>query len=92
MDRPRDYILNKVSQKNKDKYYMISVICESNMTQINISMKQKQTRRYRGQTCGCQGGGREGRIGSSGLAEANYYIYRKDKKQGPTVKHRKRIQ
>ena len=25
------------------------------MTQINISMKQKQTHRYREQTCGCQG-------------------------------------
>ena len=27
------------------------------MTQINISMKQKQTHTYREQTCGCQGGG-----------------------------------
>ena len=24
---------------------------------MNISMKQKQTRRHREQTCGCQGGG-----------------------------------
>ena len=46
------------------------------MTQINISTKQKQTQRHKEQTCGCQGGGQvgEGRIGSLGLAEANYYI------------------
>ena len=37
-------------------------------------MKQKQTHRYREQTCGCQGGVREGRFGSLGLAGANYYI------------------
>ena len=46
------------------------------MRQINISMKQKQTHRYREQTCGCQGGGgvQEGWTGSLGLADANYYI------------------
>ena len=46
------------------------------MIQIDISTKQKQTHRYREQTCGCQGGGEvgEGRKGSLGLAEANYYI------------------
>ena len=35
------------------------------MTQMNISVKQKQTHRHREQTCGCQvGGGKvgEGRI------------------------------
>ena len=39
------------------------------MIQINMSMKQKQTRRYRRQTCDCLGGGgeREGWIGSLGL-------------------------
>ena len=38
--------------------------------------KQKQTHRHRDQTCGWQGGGRVGdkRIGSVGLADANYYI------------------
>ena len=30
------------------------------MTQINLSMKQKQTHRHRDQTCGCQGGGEVG--------------------------------
>ena len=46
------------------------------MTQINLSTKQKQTLRHREQTCGCQRGGGvgEGRIGSLGLADANYYI------------------
>ena len=27
------------------------------MTQMNLSSKQKQTHRYKEQTCGCQGGG-----------------------------------
>ena len=56
---------------------------------MNISTKQKQNHRHRQQTCGCQGGGEmeEGRTGSLGLAEANYYI-RMDKQQGPTVQHR----
>ena len=47
------------------------------MTQINLSMKEKQTHTHREQTCGCQGGGwgvREGWIGSLGLADANYYL------------------
>ena len=30
------------------------------MTQMNLSMKQKQTHRHREQTCGCQGGRRSG--------------------------------
>ena len=39
-------------------------------------MNQKQTHRHRDQTHGCQRGGdrREGRNGSLGLADANYYI------------------
>ena len=68
----------KLSQKEKDKYHMISLICGiENMTQMNLSTKQKQTHRHKEQTCGCQGGGQvaEGRTGSLGLADANYYIY-----------------
>ena len=44
------------------------------MTQMNISMIQ--THKHREQTCGCQGRERIGeeRIGSSRLADANYYI------------------
>ena len=35
------------------------------MTQMNISMKQKQTHRHREQTCGCQGGGKDWEFGIS---------------------------
>ena len=43
---------------------------------MNLSMKQKQTHRYREWTCGCQGGEgmEEGWIGSLGLEDAKYYI------------------
>ena len=42
---------------------------------MNISMKEKQTHRYREQTDGAKGeGGGEGWSGSLGLADANYYI------------------
>ena len=53
------------------------------MTQVNLSMKQKQTHRHREQTCGCQGGG-EGWTRILGLADARI-IYRMDKQQGLTV-------
>ena len=47
-------ILSKVSQKEKDKYHIISLMWGiSNMTQMNLSTKQKQTQRHREQTCGC---------------------------------------
>ena len=54
---------------------------------MNLSTKQKQTHRHREETCGCQGGGEveDGWSGSLGLADANYYIYRMDKQQGPTA-------
>ena len=57
-------ILSEVSQKDKDKYQMISLICGiQNMTQMNTSTKQRQTHRHREQTCGCHkesgGGGME---------------------------------
>ena len=46
------------------------------MTQMNLSMKQKQNHRHREQTGGCQGGMGvgEGWTGSLGLADANQYI------------------
>ena len=46
------------------------------MTQMNLSMKQKQTHRHREQTCGCQKGGEVGEwgIGSLGVADALLYI------------------
>ena len=40
-------ILIEVSQKEKDKYHMISHIWNLNMTQINLATKQKQTHRQR---------------------------------------------
>ena len=69
-------ILSEVSQKEKDKYHMISLICGiQNTTQMNLSTKQKQTRRHRQQTCGCQGGRAIGErnIRSLELVDANYY-------------------
>ena len=60
-------ILSEISQKEKDKYHMISLICGiQNMTQMNITMKQKQTHGHREQTCGGQGGGGWGRDGMGG--------------------------
>ena len=40
---------------------------------MKLFKKQKQTHRYREQTCVCQGGGRvgEGWIGNLGLVDAN---------------------
>ena len=70
-------ILSEISQTEKDKYHMISLICGiQNMTQTNLSTKQKQTHRHIEQTSGCQEEGGVGKcwIGSLGLAGANYYI------------------
>ena len=63
------FILSKVSQTEKDKYHMISLICGiKNMTQMNLSMKQKQNHGHRAQTGGCQGVGGWGmdRVGDWG--------------------------
>ena len=50
-------ILSEVGQKEKDKYHMISLICGIlNMTQMNLSTKQKQTPIHREQTYGYQRG------------------------------------
>ena len=41
-------ILSKVSQKEKDKYHMISVMCRVlKIIQINLFTKQKQTHGHR---------------------------------------------
>ena len=41
-------ILSEVSQTEKDKYHMISLIYGiDNMTQVKLSMKQKQMHRHR---------------------------------------------
>ena len=43
---------------------------------MNLSTRQKQAHRHKEQTFGCQGGKQvgEGRTGSLGLADANYYM------------------
>ena len=57
-------ILSEVSQKEKDKYHVISLICGiQNRMKMNIPTKQKQTHRHREHTCGCQGGWVWGRDG-----------------------------
>ena len=57
-------ILSEVSHKEKGKYHMISrTYGIQNMTQMNLSVKQKQSYGHREQTCGCQGGGGRGRDG-----------------------------
>lgn len=54
-------LLSEVNQKEKDKYHMKSLICEiKNMTEMSLSMKQKQIHRHREQTVGAKGGGRGG--------------------------------
>ena len=51
-------ILSEVSQKQKDEYHMISFICIIyNVTQMNLSMKQKQSHKHREHTYACQRGG-----------------------------------
>ena len=57
------------------------------MTQVIISTKRKQTHRHREQIGCCHGevDERDRSIGSLGLADASYFIYRMDKQQGPTV-------
>ena len=57
------------------------------MTQMNLSVKQKQDRRHREQTGGCQGRGCEGWIGRLGLADVSFFICRMDKQQSPAVQH-----
>ena len=43
--------LSEISQKEKDKYHMIPLICESkNTIQMNLFTKQKQIHRLRKQT------------------------------------------
>ena len=43
----------------------------SNIQHKRTYMKQRQTHRHREELGGCQGGGREGRTGKVGLADAN---------------------
>ena len=59
MDGPRDYH-TKQNKSEREKYHMILFICRiQNMTQMNVSTKQRQM--HREQTCGCCGGRGKGR-------------------------------
>ena len=52
-------IFSKVSQKEKDKYYMISLIYRILKYETNKHIyRKKQIHRYREKTRGCQGHGR----------------------------------
>ena len=50
-------ILSEVSQTEKEKYHMTSLICgiEKEMIQVNLLIKQKETHRLKEQTYGCWG-------------------------------------
>ena len=53
---PYTITLSKICQAEKDKYHMMSFICGIyNATQMNLQTEQKQTHRYREETCGCPG-------------------------------------
>ena len=50
-------ILSKVSQKEKDKYHMISLKCGIyNMMQMNLFIKHTQMYRHKKQSNACQRG------------------------------------
>ena len=70
-------VLSEVSQKQKVKHHMLSFICGiQNMTQMNLSTKQKETHRERTDLQLPKGRamGKVSIIGSLGLAGANYCI------------------
>ena len=53
-------VSQKVSQKEKDRYNMISLLCGiQHIAQMNLSTEQKQSYRHGEQTCGCQEGEEE---------------------------------
>ena len=79
-------VLSEVSQKEKDKYHMISLTCGiSNLIQMNLSTKQKQTHRHRKQTYGYPRG--KGGRDKLGVWDEQIHttVYKTDKQQGPTV-------
>ena len=73
--------LNEGSQTEKNEHHMILVPCGlSNMTQMSLSMEQKQTHGHRDKTSGCPKAWEVGQgwIGNLGLADTAV-IYRTDK-------------
>ena len=78
MDGPRAYhtkgrTSNRESQIPYDVTYMWNL---KKFIQMDLSMKQKENHGRRDQTCGCQGVEEvgEGRSGSLGWADANFYM------------------
>ena len=69
-------IISEVNQEGKGKYHLISLMCRiSKITQVNLSLKQKQNHRHRKQTVGFQ----EKRLGEGwrerlGLTDISFYI------------------
>ena len=51
---------------------------------MNLTMQQKQTRRQREETCGCQGGGYEWEDWGQWMQTITF---RMNKQGGPTVQH-----
>ena len=56
MDGTRDSYTSEVSQKEKDKYHMVSHIWNLRYG-TNESFRRKENHGYGEQTCSCQGGG-----------------------------------
>ena len=70
-----DMITLSEVKSEKDEYHILLIWGIYNMTQMNLSMKNKQTHRDRDQTGGCQGGGPgERRSGRPGLADGSVDI------------------
>ena len=83
MDGPIKYYISEVNQKEKNKFYIISLIYEISYT------KQKKTHRHRRQIYNYQRleGGREGQIRYTGLTDKTT-IHKTDKQQEFAVWHR----
>ena len=80
-------IRGEVSQKEKDRHHMISLMCGiQNRTRMNLSRKQTASQTQR-MDLWLPGGGGWWR-GSSGLANANCKMQTVDKQQGPAGQHR----
>ena len=64
-----------MSKRERQIPYDITYMWNLKYTQMNLSMKQKQTHRHRQKIVFAKEGWlREGLTGSLGLADANYYI------------------
>ena len=70
-------IPSEFSQKGKDKYHMISLICGiENMTQMNLFMKRNRITEIENRLVAAkgEGAGRGSGSGRLGLADVSYYL------------------